>query len=147
MKRICLDCDGTWIDLYGVENWLSDLQNENTRPYKNAKPLINLSLFARVLHKKQAEGWEIVIISWTSKNGTTEYNNAVKKTKMEWFKKHLPSVLFDEIHIVDYGTPKSIYANGGILFDDEERNRNEWENAGYTAFDEKNLIERIKALN
>ena len=33
---------------------------------------------------------------------------------------------------------------GGILFDDEERNRNEWNG---TAFDVDNIIEILKALN
>ena len=34
-------------------------------------------------------------------------------------------VKFDEIIIVPYGTPKETLSTG-ILFDDEERNRNEW---------------------
>ena len=40
---VYLDCDGTWVDLYGVENWLDDLKNKSARPYEVAKPLVNLS--------------------------------------------------------------------------------------------------------
>ena len=47
MKRICLDMDGTFVNLYGVENWLEMITNEETTPYTIAKPSINMSLFAR----------------------------------------------------------------------------------------------------
>ena len=40
--NIYFDCDGTWIDLYGVTNWLEDIINHNVRPYVEAKPLIHL---------------------------------------------------------------------------------------------------------
>ena len=50
---IYLDCDGTWVDLYGVDNWLDYLLAENVYPYANAKPLVNLSLLARTIHELQ----------------------------------------------------------------------------------------------
>lgn len=31
-RKIWLDCDGTWIDLYGVENWLDMLQAYDPTP-------------------------------------------------------------------------------------------------------------------
>jgi hypothetical protein len=43
----------------------------------------------------------------------------------------LASVRFDEIHIVAYGTPKHTLGNG-ILFDDEEKNREGWGEGAYT---------------
>lgn len=142
-KIIYLDCDGCWIDLYGVDNWLSYLINENPYPYEVAKPLVNLSTLARIIHKLQKNGIEVGIISWLSKNASDSYNNAVIKAKLNWFKNHIPSVNFNEIHIIPYGTPKSSCANFEnevYLFDDEERNRNEWINKGGIAFDEKNLL-------
>ena len=36
--RIFFDMDGTFVNLYGIENWLEDLQEENVRPYRDAKP-------------------------------------------------------------------------------------------------------------
>jgi hypothetical protein len=65
---------------------------------------------------------------------------AVKQAKFEWLKKHLPSVEWNEIHIVAYGTPKSTCGTG-FLFDDELKNRNEW---GEGAFDEKDLIKNLR---
>ena len=58
-RRICLDMDGTFVDLYGVENWLSMLRAEETTPYEIAKPLVNLSLMARYLNKLQKNKGEV----------------------------------------------------------------------------------------
>ena len=133
-KTIYFDMDGTLANLYGVSGWLDDLINENPRPYKDAQPLLNFRVFAKELHKIQQKGYKIGIISWLSKSGTDEYNKVVTETKEKWLKKHLPSVEFDEIHIVKYGTPKSTCGNG-ILFDDEEPNRKEWKGKAYNVDD------------
>lgn len=142
---IFFDMDGTIADLYGVDNWLSYLINEDTLPYEIAKPLLRLNAFARVLNRLQRNGYKIGIISWLSKNGTDEYNEAVTMVKREWLKKHLASVIFDEIHIVKYGTPKHFFANtiDDILFDDEEKNRNEWTGR---AFNVNEILEILKSL-
>ena len=144
IKAIYFDMDGTIADLYGVEGWLDDLIAENTRPYAEAKPLLNLSLLARYIHKAQKMGYIVGVISWLSKSGTPEYNKAVTEVKRDWLKKHLPSVEWDEIHIVEYGTPKSTCRTcPGILFDDEERNLKEW---GAGAVIASSLLEVLRNL-
>ena len=144
IKAIYFDMDGTIADLYGVEGWLDDLIAENTRPYAEAKPLLNLSLLARYIHKAQKMGYIVGIISWLSKSGTPEYNKAVTEVKKEWLAKHLPSVEWDEIHIVEYGTPKSTCRTyPGILFDDEEKNLKEW---GAGAVIASSLLEVLRNL-
>ena len=144
IKAIYFDMDGTIADLYGVEGWLDDLIAENTRPYVEAKPLLNLSLLARYIHKAQKMGYIVGVISWLSKSGSPEYNKAVTEVKREWLKKHLPSVEWDEIHIVEYGTPKSSCRTcPGILFDDEERNLKEW---GAGAVIASSLLEVLRNL-
>ena len=142
MKRINInfDLDGTIADLYGVENWLEDLINENARPYAEAKPLIRLSALARVLNRLQRNGHEINVISWLSKNGSDRYNAEVTAVKKAWLAKHLPSVHWDNIIIVKYGTPKETLGTG-ILFDDEERNRNNWNGIAY---DVNNILEVLR---
>lgn len=142
MTNIYFDMDGTIANLYGVTGWLEDLINEDTRPYAIAKPLVNMNALARVLNRLIRNGYSVNVISWTSKGGTIEYNNAVANVKREWLKKHLASVKFDNINIIPYGTPKSTCGDG-ILFDDEEQNRIEWNG---TAYNEKNIIEVLKAL-
>ena len=144
IKAIYFDMDGTIADLYGVKGWLDDLIAENTRPYAEAKPLLNLSLLARYIHKAQKMGYIVGVISWLSKSGSPEYNKSVTEVKREWLKKHLPSVEWDEIHIVEYGTPKSTCRTcPGILFDDEERNLKEW---GAGAVIASSLLEVLRNL-
>ena len=142
---IFFDMDGTIADLYGVDNWLDYLIASDTLPYAVAKPLLKLNSLARILNRLQREGYRIGVISWLSKSGTEEYNNAVTETKKNWLKKHLASVHFDEINIVKYGTPKQMFARteNDILFDDEEKNRDNWTGK---AFDVNAIIEILKGM-
>ena len=145
MKAIYFDMDGTIANLYAVENWLEDLQNKNTRPYEQAKVMLKMNVLARLLNKLQKQGYIIGIVSWLAKNSTQEYNERVTQAKVDWLYKHLPSVQWNELHIVEYGTPKQtvVQYNKGILFDDEEQNRTNWTG---TAYDVNNIIEILKGL-
>ena len=146
-KAIYFDMDGTIANLYGVENWLDYLIARNPLPYEVAKPLVNLSHLARKLNLLRKEGWTLGIVSWLSKEDNPEYNELVTKAKKNWLRKHLKSVIFDEIKIVSYGTPKSTVVNEiGVLFDDEEPNRTEWTNAGGNAYNVHNILETLEAL-
>lgn len=142
---IYFDMDGTIADLYGVEGWLENLEAEQTKPYREARPLLNMRELGRELRRLQYEGYAVGIISWLSKTGSDQYNEKVTQTKLNWLSRHLGSVSFDEIHIVNYGTPKSACASevNAILFDDEERNRNDW--CG-TAFDVDNILQILREL-
>lgn len=147
-KAIYLDLDGTVANLYGVENWLDMLIAEDPTPYAIAKPLVNMSSLARLLHKAQRNGYHIGIISWLSKSGSESYNQMVTEVKMQWLRKHLPSILWDEIKIVPYGTPKSTAvdrADAAYLFDDEDRNQMEWNNVGESFYPDR-LLEVLKEL-
>lgn len=141
-KEIWFDMDGTIADLYGVEGWLDMLLNENARPYEIAKPLVNMRELARVLNRLIEKGWEIGVISWLAKNGTNDYNKKVANAKIRWLAKHLRSVRFAKIDIVEYGTPKQINRNG-ILFDDEKQNRESWLGVAYNV---DNIIQVLKEL-
>ena len=142
---IFFDMDGTIADLYGVENWLDYLIAADALPYEVAKPLIRLNALARILNRLQNQGYKIGIISWLAKNSSAEYDEKVTKAKQDWLAKHLKSVHFDEINIVAYGTPKQNFAKtaNDILFDDEERNRDEWTGK---AFDVNNILEVLKGI-
>lgn len=141
-KAIYFDMDGTIANLYGVDNWLDYLIKYDSTPYEIAKPMLNMSVLARILNRLQREGYIIGIISWLSKTSTPEYGKKVRQAKINWLKKHLKSVKFDSIQIVDYGTPK--YTLGkGILFDDEVENRNAW---GEGAYDVDNILRVLKTL-
>ena len=141
-KMIWFDMDGTIANLYGEANWLNDLINERVNPYKNAKPLCNMQALSRVLNNLAKKGYKIGVVSWLSKNGTEEYGARVAKVKKEWLNRHLASVKFDKIDIIKYGEPKENGRNG-ILFDDEEQNRKNWNGIAY---DVNDIIKVLKAL-
>ena len=148
MERITinLDMDGTIANLYGVDNWLDKLRAEDPTPYAEAKPLLRLNTLARMLNRLQRQGYNLAIISWLCKGGSDDYMEAIRQAKKEWLRKHMPSVQWDRITIVGYGTPKERYCEttDDILFDDERGNREAW--AG-KAFDVNNIIETLRELS
>ena len=143
--RINFDMDGTIANFYGVAGWLDYLKAEDTKPYEIAKPLFNFSAFARLLNKTKRNGYEIAVISWTARNGSEEYNKAVAEAKKAWLAKHLPSVEWDEITVVPYGTPKDNFRKSAddVLFDDEEPNRKAWNGKAYNV---ENINEILKEI-
>jgi hypothetical protein len=142
-STIWFDLDGTLAGLYDVPNWLPMLINSNPAPYKLAAPLVNMNVLARKLNKLQRAGYKIGVISWLSKSSTPEYDAAVTAAKIWWLNKHLTSVKWDTIKIVAYGTSKIAECGGGILFDDEDRNRNEW---GKDAYHPDMIMEILSSL-
>lgn len=141
-KNIWFDMDGTIADLYGVNDWLTMLINENVTPYTIAKPLINMRVLAKTLNSLIQKGYTINIVSWSSKNGTPTYNEKVTQAKKQWLRKHLKSVQFSKIDIIKYGTPKQ-NGRSGILFDDEKPNRDTWNGVAYN---EKDILKTLKEL-
>lgn len=141
--EINFDMDGTLADFYGVENWLQYLIDGNPFPYEVAKPLVNMSVLARRLNSLQRKGYKVNVISWLAKNSNADFDKAVTTAKVKWLRKHLPSVHWDNINIVGYGTPKNTIGCG-ILFDDEELNRNMW---GEGAYDVHNILGVLKEIS
>lgn len=144
-KAIYFDMDGTIADLYGVSDWLSKLRSCNPAPYKEAKPLLKMQPLARALNSLQKKGYTIGIISWLSKEPSPEYDEQVTQAKEAWLKTHMKSVHFDEVAIVAHGTPKqqAVSCPFGILFDDEEKNRENWFGKAY---EPKDIMEILRAL-
>ena len=145
-KAIYFDMDGTIADLYGVDGWLDDLCAGKTRPYREARPLVDMRTLGRTLNKLQSQGWHIGIISWLAKSGSDAYGDKVAATKERWLAKHLGSVHFDEVVITKYGTPKQYAVKHpfGILFDDEKPNRDNWTGEAY---DVHNILAVLAAIN
>lgn len=142
--RIWFDMDGTIADLYGVDGWLEMLVAQDETPYAIAKPLVNLSLLARLMNKAQRNGFEICIVSALAKNSTADYDNKVINAKIAWLAKHLKSVQFNEIKFVPYWFTKNNVNDGNdILFDDEERHLTAWTGTAYNA---NKMVEILKAL-
>jgi hypothetical protein len=97
------------------------------------------------LNTLQKQGYVVGIVSWLSKDPNPAYGEAVTTAKRAWLAKHLPSVDWDEIHIVPYGTPKASVVDFpmGVLFDDEKPNREAWSGE---AFDVDSILETLRTL-
>lgn len=147
-KTVWFDMDGTIADLYGVKEWLSYLKNENTLPYEICELKYEKAPLIQSLVTLKQKGYSLGVISWTAKNGTLEYNQAVKNAKIEWLKRHDLYNLLDEILITCYGENKSLTCEKygrGILVDDERQNLVSWSN-GYTIDANKNILEELENL-
>ena len=140
---VYFDMDGTIADLYGVENWLADLLAEDTRPYEIARPLVSCERLRVAIENRKRENYKFGVISWTSRNGSPQYNRRVRKAKVAWLNKYFPDC-FEEIHVVKHGTPKYKVAKdkAGWLFDDEEQNRNAWKLGA--SFSEKEIFSQLE---
>lgn len=127
-KALVFDMDGTIADLYKVNGWLEDIHNENVRPYVLANPIYNAEELNILIGILKQFGWKIIITTWLAKDATEEYNEKVRKAKIEWLAKN--NFDYDEIHLVKYGTTKAncTRKHGGfqILIDDNEKIRNGW---------------------
>ena len=146
-KILVFDMDGTIADLYGVEGWLTDLRTENTRPYTEAKPLYDMNVLNDLLEVFKMCGWRVVVTTWLAKNSTKEYENAVRKAKLEWLAKY--NFPYDEIHLVKYGTKKANCTTRigwyQVLVDDNEQVRNGW-SLGGTINAQNDIIEALIEL-
>ena len=143
--------DGTIANLYAVENWLEMLRAYNARPYEIAEPMWDMVELNMVLAELKANGYEIAIITWLSKDSTAEYDNAVRLAKKQWLEDM--GFEYDYFHGVKYGTTKANtvrrYMDGyenAILIDDNDKVRNGWTLGGTINPTEENIIEVLKGL-
>ena len=94
-KWIWFDMDGTIADFYGVDGWLDDLMNLNTRPYELAKPLYDTIDLVNMLLELKMVGYQIGIISWLSKNRNVEFETRIAQAKKKWLAENLLDDILD----------------------------------------------------
>ena len=130
-KMICFDMDGTIADLYGVPNWCEMLRAYDPTPYMEAEPMWDMEALRMVLDRLMANGIEIRIITWLSKESNADYDEAVRKAKRDWLEFY--GFPYDHFHGVAYGTTKANCVRKyldenetAILFDDNAKVRNGW---------------------
>lgn len=146
-KLLVFDMDGTIADLYKVDGWLEHLRAESTLPYRVANAMYNMEEMRKVLEILKAKGWRVAVTTWTAMNSTETYSKAVAKEKIEWLKRF--KFPYDELHIVDYGTPKHeiTKAETQILFDDNDEVRQEWKAIHQIAINaNENILDILKLM-
>ena len=119
-KWIWFDMDGTLSDLYAVHGWKEKVRAFDPAPYREAKPLLRFDAFARQVNALKRKEYQVGVISWSSRVSTPEYHEAVAAAKHAWLRRHLPSVSWDSVLVVPFGTPKWQVCAPGMLFDDDE---------------------------
>lgn len=143
-KMLVFDLDGTIVDLYGVNGWLEMLRAYDETPYRVAEPMYNMLVLNELLRQLQKMGYRIAVTTWLSKESTKEYDEKVRKAKLEWLAKY--DFPYDEIHLVKYGTTKANCTRGKadyqILFDDNESVRKGW-TLGETFDANKNICKKL----
>lgn len=143
MKRaVWFDMDGTIANLYGVDGWLEAILREDPEPFRQATGM-NLRAVARAINRARQAGVMVGIVTWTPRGAGAEYAEAVAEAKREWLRRHLPSVEWDAVLVVPYGTNKRLAAGGGVLFDDEEPNREAW---GAGAYEPREIVRVLRNL-
>ena len=132
LKMICFDMDGTIADLYNVKNWLADLRDYRTAPFRDAEPMWDMEELALLLMEFQKRGVEINVITWLSKESTPTYDRQVRNAKIDWLRHY--DFPFDYFHGVDYGVRKSDVIRQwlgknetAILIDDNAEVRKDWD--------------------
>ena len=151
VKMICFDMDGTIADLYAVQNWLPMLRAFDPTPYAVAEPMWDMVKLADLLHLAQAQGIEIRVITWLSKDSNPEYDRAVRTAKREWLEAQ--GFPFDHFHGVAYGATKAdsirkylAENETAILFDDNAKVRNGWHMGEAVDPTEVNILDYLADL-
>lgn len=104
MKKIYFDMDGTVYDLYGMENWLEMLRNEEKGAFTLGNALVDMVALKEVCLKLIAKGYQIGIITWLPMGASLEYCEVCTAEKRKWAEKNMPYI--SEFYALEYGVPK-----------------------------------------
>lgn len=144
---IYFDMDGTIANLYGYPQWEPKLRNSDVSPYLDCEPLVNMEQLNNIIQQFKAMGVTCGVISWSSMDGSHTYNQACRKCKRDWIKRHCPDLL-DDFHVVKYGTPKHRVSKSknSILVDDNKSVRDKWPYITIDASNPESLLENLENL-
>ena len=149
--KIYFDLDGTVYDLYGVENWLSLLRNEDVSVYTKGNTLYSAD-FYKIVCSLMRHGVKFGVITWGSMTASPEFEEVTERAKRQWVNEHLPFV--ESFAYQRYGTPKQQAIKNRtqkyILIDDNAEVIKIWENGktrkSYQVTNEKNVTQILKEI-
>lgn len=128
MKKIYFDMDGTVYDLYGIDNWLEMLMNEEKGAFLIGNPLVDMNKLENICLWLIKKGYQIGIITWLPMGASLEYCEVCTEEKRKWAEKNMPYI--SEFYALEYGTPKQYAparrASEMWLIDDNREVREMW---------------------
>lgn len=151
LKMICFDLDGSLVDLYGYEDWLTCLRNNDPSPYRYALPLWNMRKLASILQDLQRAGIEIRIITWLSKESDRNFSAMTRKAKRDWLNSY--GIPYDHFHGVAYGTTKADSVRKyladnetALLIDDNVQVRKGWHLGATIDPTQQDVLEELEKI-
>lgn len=143
-QAIYFDMDGTVANLYAVEQWEPKLRASDPSPYREAVPVVDMTVLANLCHQLMQAGITIGVISWLAMDSTKEYDCQVREAKRAWLKQWMPYV--QEVHLIKYGRTKKSAARikDAILVDDNAKVRAGW--SGVTIDATQDILKELKKV-
>lgn len=135
--RVFIDMDGTIVDIYSIENYLTKMYQED---FFYSLPTYKNTLEAVILFMRKHPDIECATLS-----SAMSENPGTIPGKNHWLDQKIPAdIRFGRI-FTEYGRPKSDFIKGGIsssdyLLDDHSPNLIQWEEAGGTGIKVLNQI-------
>ncbi|MGN0961492.1 MAG: hypothetical protein ACI4PF_04765 [Christensenellales bacterium] len=128
-KKIYFDLDGTVYNLYGIENWLQYLDEENSEVFLMGDFMVDYKKFMDCIASLTKKGYSFGVITWLPMRASVEFEEDCRQQKIKWVKQFLPFVT--EITCQSYGIPKqnAIQKKSEKMFliDDNKEVCNIWE--------------------
>ena len=101
--KILFDLDGTLGNLFGRNDWLEKLKNEEPI-YEELEPLVDMEKLNIIANKLKSVGVEFGVVTWLAMGASEEYEFITSMEKYRWCKKYIPFIT--EFECQPYGTPK-----------------------------------------
>lgn len=129
-RLLVFDMDGTIADLYNTKDWSHRLDISDATVYRDAAPMVDMTMFTSLLHILRTKGYRVVVLTWLSKNADPQFHKNICIQKRQWLDRY--GIPADDVIMMDYGTDKhqaliAKYPDARtVLFDDDARVRDSW---------------------
>lgn len=113
-----------------TKDWSHRLDISDATVYRDAAPMIDMTVFTSLLHILRTKGYRVVVLTWLSKNADPDFHKNICIQKRQWLDRY--GIPADDVIMMDYGMDKhqalmTKYPDARtVLFDDDARVRDSW---------------------
>lgn len=69
-RLLVFDMDGTIADLYNTKDWSHRLDASDATVYRDAAPMVDMTVFTNLLHILRTRGYRVVVLTWLQRTQT-----------------------------------------------------------------------------